>query len=52
MRRNIIKQKLQKGETVIGTMVQEMRTPAIAQILKQVGFDFFIICRQPDELPA
>ncbi len=43
MRRNIIKQKLQKGETVIGTMVQEMRTPAIAQILKQVGFDFFMV---------
>lgn len=43
MRRNILKQRLKNGETVIGTMVQEMRVPAIAQILKVVGFDFFMI---------
>ena len=43
MRRNIVKQRLGRGETVIGTMVQEVRTPAIAQILKQVGFDFFMV---------
>ena len=43
MRRNTIKKRLLSGETVIGTMVQEIRTPAIAQILKQVGFDFFMI---------
>jgi len=43
MRRNIVKQRLQRGETVIGTMVQELRTPAIAQILKQIGYDFFMI---------
>mgnify|MGYP005848379487 CR=1 FL=1 len=43
MRRNLVKQRLLKGETVIGTMVQELRTPAIAQILKQAGFDFFMI---------
>ena len=43
MRRNIVKQRLSRGETVIGTMVQEVRTPAIAQILKQVGFDFFMV---------
>ena len=43
MRRNITKQRLQTGETVIGTMIQEVRTPAIAQILKQIGFDFFMI---------
>jgi len=43
MRRNIVKQRLRRGETVIGTMVQEVRTPAIAQILKQVGFDFFMV---------
>ena len=28
---------------MIGTMVQEVRTPAIAQILKQVGFDFLML---------
>jgi 2-dehydro-3-deoxyglucarate aldolase/4-hydroxy-2-oxoheptanedioate aldolase len=43
MRRNVVKQRLKRGETVIGTMVQEVRTPAIAQILKAVGFDFFMI---------
>jgi 2-keto-3-deoxy-L-rhamnonate aldolase RhmA len=43
MRRNIIKQRLLNGESVIGTMIQEMRVPAIAQILKAVGFDFFMI---------
>src|SRR5438445_11182135 len=43
MRKNLIKQRLQKGETIIGTMIQEVRTPAIAQILKEVGFDFFMI---------
>lgn len=43
MRRNIVKQRLLNGETVIGTMVQEMRVPAIAQILKAVGFDFFML---------
>jgi 2-keto-3-deoxy-L-rhamnonate aldolase RhmA len=43
MRRNIIKQRLLNGETIIGTMIQEMRVPAIAQILKAVGYDFFMI---------
>ena len=43
MRRNIIKQRLRNGETIVGTMVQEMHTPAIAQILKQVGFDFLMV---------
>ena len=43
MRRNDLRQRLKRGETVIGTMVQEVRTPSIAQILKQVGFDFFML---------
>jgi 2-keto-3-deoxy-L-rhamnonate aldolase RhmA len=43
MRRNVLKQRLKNGETVFGTMVQEARTPAIAQILSRVGFDFFMI---------
>ncbi len=43
MRRNLLKQRLLKGEIVVGTMVQEVRSPAIAQILKAVGFDFFMV---------
>ena len=43
MRRSDLKKRLKNGERVIGTMVQEVRTPAIAQILKQVGFDFFML---------
>lgn len=43
MRRNIIKKRLLDGQTIIGTMLQEMFTPAIGQILKQVGFDFFML---------
>jgi 2-dehydro-3-deoxyglucarate aldolase/4-hydroxy-2-oxoheptanedioate aldolase len=43
MQRSTLRQRLKNGETVIGTMVQEIRTPAIAQILKQVGFDFLML---------
>jgi 2-dehydro-3-deoxyglucarate aldolase/4-hydroxy-2-oxoheptanedioate aldolase len=43
MRRSDLRQRLKRGETVIGTMVQEVRTPSIAQILKQVGFDFLML---------
>ena len=32
MRRNIVKQKLLDGEAVIGTMINEVTTPAIAQV--------------------
>ena len=43
MRENRVKHALQRGETVFGTMVQEMRTPSIAQLLAIAGFDFFFI---------
>ncbi len=43
MPRSHLRARLRAGETLIGTMVQEVRTPAIAQILKQVGFDFFML---------
>ena len=43
MQRSDLRQRLRNGETLIGTMVQEVRTPAIAQILKRVGFDFFML---------
>lgn len=46
MRRNIVKHKLKRGETVFGTMIQECNTPALAQIFKQAGFDFFMIDRE------
>lgn len=46
MRRNIVKQKLKRGETVFGTMVQECNTPSLAQIFKQVAFDFFMLDRE------
>ncbi|MDP7619991.1 MAG: aldolase/citrate lyase family protein [Dehalococcoidia bacterium] len=43
MRRNSLKRRLLDGETVIGTMVQEVTNPSIAQVLHSVGFDFFMI---------
>jgi 2-keto-3-deoxy-L-rhamnonate aldolase RhmA len=43
MRENKVKSALKRGETVFGTMVQEMRSPGIAQILALAGFDFFFI---------
>lgn len=43
MRENKVKRALKRGETVVGTMIQEVRSPAIAQILKVCGFDFFFI---------
>lgn len=43
MRANKVKRALKQGETVFGTMVQEVRTPGIAQVLAVAGFDFFFI---------
>ena len=43
MRRNLLKERLKSGETTVGTMVQEMTNPSIAQILHSIGFDFFMI---------
>ena len=43
MRRNALKGQLKSGGTAIGTMIQEMTNPSIAQILHSVGFDFFMI---------
>lgn len=40
MRSNSLKQRLLVGETAIGTMVQEVTSPAIAQIMYSIGFDF------------
>jgi 2-keto-3-deoxy-L-rhamnonate aldolase RhmA len=43
MRENKVKRALKRGETVFGTMIQEVRSPSIAQILAVAGFDFFFI---------
>ena len=38
-----IRQKIKKGKSVFGTFIVEMKTPAAATILKNSGFDFFIV---------
>ena len=43
MRPNKIKRALQRGETVFGTMIGDIRMPAIGNILAEVGFDFVFI---------
>lgn len=40
---NHTKLALQRGETVLGTMLTEVRSPVIAQVLKNCDFDFVII---------
>jgi hypothetical protein len=41
MRRNILKQLLLAGETVVGTMLQKVSNPSIAQVFKEVGFEWY-----------
>lgn len=43
MRENRTKRMLKVGKTVIGTMVSDVRSPSIAQMLATAGFDFFIL---------
>ncbi len=43
MRDNKVRAALKREEPVIGTMIQEMRSPAIAQLLADAGFDFMFI---------
>ncbi len=43
MRENKTKAMLRRGETVIGTWVEEMRSPAVAQLLAAAGLDFLIV---------
>lgn len=40
---NQIKQALKEGQSVLGTMVVEMRQPSVTQLLKNAGYDFIII---------
>ena len=43
MRENRVKHLLEEGQTAIGTMITEARSPAIAQMLAVAGFDFVFI---------
>jgi len=43
MRDNRVRAALRRGEPVYGTMISEMRTPAVAFILAEAGLDFFFI---------
>ncbi|MCX7845408.1 MAG: aldolase/citrate lyase family protein [Dictyoglomaceae bacterium] len=43
MRENKVKRALKEGKTVIGTMVSDIRSPGIAQMLATAGFDFFVL---------
>ena len=40
---NRMKQALKDGQSVLGTMVVEIRQPAVMQLLKNAGYDFIII---------
>ncbi len=40
---NQVKVALDAGQSVVGTMVSEIRQPAVMQLLKNAGFDFVII---------
>ncbi|MBI9103837.1 MAG: hypothetical protein JEY99_15580 [Spirochaetales bacterium] len=40
MKKNLIREKLERGEAVIGTMIQELRSPAVPILLANAGYDF------------
>ena len=43
LRENRVKRVLKQGQVVIGTMISEMRSPAIGLIMAGAGFDFMFI---------
>ena len=43
MKDNLLRKALHEGRVVIGTMLQELRTPAIPILLADVGYDFIFI---------
>ncbi|HID94979.1 MAG TPA: aldolase [Candidatus Latescibacteria bacterium] len=43
MKRNKVKDILQRGGTAIGTMVTEFRSPEIGRLLAAAGFDFMVV---------
>lgn len=40
---NRMRQRMDLGDVVLGTFVVELRTPAVARILQQSGFDFMLV---------
>jgi 2-keto-3-deoxy-L-rhamnonate aldolase RhmA len=43
MRKNLSKQRLRQGKTVIGCWLEEVRTPAVTHLLAAAGLDFLIV---------
>jgi len=43
MRENHVKRALKRGEAVIGTMANEVKSPSLAQMCAAAGFDFLFI---------
>jgi len=43
MRKNKTKERLQQGETVIGSWLEELRSPAVTQLWAAAGLDFLIV---------
>ena len=43
MRPNPLQQKLNDGKPVYGTMLQDVRSPSVVQIMAQAGFDYLFI---------
>lgn len=40
---NQLKERLQQGKSIVGTMITTFRNPDLAKILKICGFDYFIV---------
>ncbi|RLC73505.1 MAG: aldolase, partial [Chloroflexi bacterium] len=40
MKPNALREQLRQGKTVYGTMIQDMRSPSIGQIMALAGCDF------------
>lgn len=40
---NAVKEKIARGEPTYGTMLAEMISPAVPQILKNAGYDWFVV---------
>lgn len=43
MRTNDVKRKLQAGQPVLGTMISDLRSPTVIQMLAYAGYDFVFI---------
>jgi 2-dehydro-3-deoxyglucarate aldolase/4-hydroxy-2-oxoheptanedioate aldolase len=43
VRKNALRQALQEGKTVFGTMLQEVRSPGVVELMATAGFDFLFI---------